>query len=299
MTDENFSMKRSRSQLATIYAPGAFFTFEGGLGACIAHPAARIRADLTQMLKDQILDSINERVRNWQAQGLNCHRETGQPPIDPELVLDAQLRHDGATPRLQGDRLEFLVPDVMNYVPEPLTFVCRRCGLMKDFRNVEEFESKNGTLEEGCPHLRRNEPCRSNWEQLDVVQVHWSGGYQRISTLRNRWDPDRQEIVGNRLQCHCGNKHFLLDRTSPIFSKWRLICSACRSATEVPVLKDPTTLLQRSAKGCSRAATSRSKSTWSPYRTVRIAHTTCRATAFWRLPTKITSRSFRRVEPKI
>ena len=137
MTDENFSMKRSRSQLATIYAPGAFFTFEGGMGACIAHPAARIRADLTDMLKNQIVDSINERVRNWEAQGMNCRREGGQPPVDPELVLDAQLRNDGAVPRLQGDRLAFLVPDVMNYVPEPLTFVCRRCGLMKDFRNAE------------------------------------------------------------------------------------------------------------------------------------------------------------------
>lgn len=242
MTDENFSMKRSRSQLATIYAPGAFFTFEGGMGACIAHPAARIRADLTDMLKNQIVDSINERIRNWEAQGLNCRREGGQPPVDPELVLDAQLRNDGAVPRLQGDRLAFLVPDVMNYVPEPLTFVCRRCGLMKDFRNAEDFETRSGTLEEGCPLRLRNEPCQANWEQLDVVQVHWSGGYQRISTLYNRWDRDRQDIVWNRLQCHCGNPHFLLDRTSPTFSKWRLICSACNSATELPVLKDPTSL---------------------------------------------------------
>jgi hypothetical protein len=31
-------MSRSRNQLATAYAPGSFFTFEGGLGACIALP---------------------------------------------------------------------------------------------------------------------------------------------------------------------------------------------------------------------------------------------------------------------
>ncbi|MCA1551070.1 hypothetical protein I6F36_30005 [Bradyrhizobium sp. BRP19] len=242
MTDEIFTMKRSRSQLATIYAPGAFFTFEGGMGACIAQPAARIEAKLSEMLKNQVLDTINERVRNWEIQGLNCRRPAGQPPVDPELVLDPQLRNDDGAPRLRGDRLAFLVPDVMNYIPEPLTFVCRRCGLLKDFGGVEEFETKSGTLEDGCPHRMQDEPCRSNWEQLDVVQVHWSGGYHRVSTLYNRWDRDRQDIVWNRVQCHCGNSHYLLDRSSPVFSKWRLICSACKSATKLPVLKDPTSL---------------------------------------------------------
>lgn len=29
-------MTRSRGQLATAYAPGALFTFEGGLGACLS-----------------------------------------------------------------------------------------------------------------------------------------------------------------------------------------------------------------------------------------------------------------------
>src|SRR3954465_6186517 len=108
MNDEIFSMKRSRSQLATIYAPGAFFTFEGGMGACIAQPAARIEAKLSEMLKNQVLDSINERVRNWEIQGLNCRRPAGQPPVEPELVLDAQLRNEDGTPRLRGDRLAFL-----------------------------------------------------------------------------------------------------------------------------------------------------------------------------------------------
>jgi hypothetical protein len=241
MTDENFSMKRSRTQLATVYAPGAFFTFEGGMGACMAHPAARVRADLSEMLKNQILDSINERVRSWELQGMACRRTDGQPPVEREFVLDNQLRRDGE-PRLQNDKLEFLLPDVMNYVPEPLTFVCRKCGLMKDFKNVTEFEAKSGELTEGCPHLLKNEPCKSNWEQLDVVLVHWSGGYHRISTLFNRWDRDRQDVVWGRIRCHCGNPHFLLDRSAPIFNKWRLICSACNSATELPTLKDETSL---------------------------------------------------------
>ena len=117
MTDENFSMKRSRAQLATVYAPGAFFTFEGGMGACMAQPAARVRADLSLMLKNQIVDSINERVRSWDIQGMTCRRADDQPPVEREFVLDSQLRREGEHPRLQADRLEFLVPDVMNYVP--------------------------------------------------------------------------------------------------------------------------------------------------------------------------------------
>jgi hypothetical protein len=242
MTDENFSMKRSRAQLATVYAPGAFFTFEGGMGACMAQPAARVRADLSLMLKNQIVDSINERVRSWDIQGMTCRRADDQPPVEREFVLDSQLRREGEHPRLQADRLEFLVPDVMNYVPEPLTFVCRKCGLMKDFKNVGEFETRSGTLEEGCPHLLRNEPCKSNWEQLDVVLVHWSGSYHRVSALFNRWDRDRQEVTWGRMRCHCGNPHFLLDRSSPVFKKWRMICSACNSAAELPVLMDESSL---------------------------------------------------------
>ncbi|MEY9618086.1 hypothetical protein [Bradyrhizobium ottawaense] len=47
MTDEIFTMKRSRSQLATIYAPGAFFTFEGGMGR-VHRPAGRAHRGQTQ-----------------------------------------------------------------------------------------------------------------------------------------------------------------------------------------------------------------------------------------------------------
>jgi hypothetical protein len=242
MTDESFSMKRSRTQLATMYAPGSFFTFEGGLGACIAYPAARTRADLTPTLKNQIMDSINARVQSWYVQGRACRRSQDQPPVESEFVLDAQFRRENDRPRLNADRVEFLVPDVMNYLPEPLTFVCRNCGLLKDFKNVGDFEAGKDSLEEGCPHRFKGDLCRANWEQLDVVLVHWSGSYHRISTLFNRWDRNKGEVVWGRIRCHCGNPHFLLDRASPIFNKWRLVCTSCRSATELPVLKDEATL---------------------------------------------------------
>jgi hypothetical protein len=242
MTDEAFSMRRSRTQLATVYAPGAFFTFEGGLGACIAYPAARTRADLTQTLKNQIIDTINARVQSWDVQGRACRRSQDQPPVEPEFVLDAQFRRENDRPRLNAARVEFLVPDVMNYVPEPLTFVCRHCGLLKDFNNVADFEARRESLGEGCPHRFKGNPCRANWEQLDVVLVHWSGSYHRISTLFNRWDRDKGEVVWGRIRCPCGNPHFLLERASPVFSKWRLVCSSCRSATELPILRDEATL---------------------------------------------------------
>jgi hypothetical protein len=34
------TMNRSRNQLASAYAPESFFTFEGGLGACISRSSA-------------------------------------------------------------------------------------------------------------------------------------------------------------------------------------------------------------------------------------------------------------------
>jgi len=54
------TMSRSRNQLATAYAPESFFTFEGGLGACIAHSAIGESITLSDPTKDQIFERINQ-----------------------------------------------------------------------------------------------------------------------------------------------------------------------------------------------------------------------------------------------
>src|SRR5260370_11605440 len=106
MIDENFSMKRSRAQLATVYAPGTFFTFEGGMGACMAQPAARVRADLSLMLKNQIVDSINERVRSWDIQGMTCRRAGDPPPVQREVLQHSQPPRPPDPPRPPAPPLE-------------------------------------------------------------------------------------------------------------------------------------------------------------------------------------------------
>src|SRR3546814_13193918 len=52
-------MSRSQPQLATAYAPGAMFTWEGGKGACIAAPVEGATIDFSarSTRQDQIFDS--------------------------------------------------------------------------------------------------------------------------------------------------------------------------------------------------------------------------------------------------
>ena len=57
------TMSRSRNQLAAAYAPGAFFTFEGGLGSCIAVPDQSDQVDqapIQDPTKEQIVLRLRE-----------------------------------------------------------------------------------------------------------------------------------------------------------------------------------------------------------------------------------------------
>jgi hypothetical protein len=55
-------MTRSQPQLATAYAPGAIFTWEGGKGACLSVPidGAAIDFSARQTRRDQIIESLQE-----------------------------------------------------------------------------------------------------------------------------------------------------------------------------------------------------------------------------------------------
>ena len=57
------SMKRSQGQLANAYAPGAFFTFEGGRGACMSrvNPSAPGHEMILQREhQQQVIARLNE-----------------------------------------------------------------------------------------------------------------------------------------------------------------------------------------------------------------------------------------------
>src|SRR6516162_4259067 len=92
------SMTRSRTQLSTAYAPGSFFTFEGGLGACYSIPdQAEIpdKADISQETKEQIALRLREVWQSW----LDRAMTAGTPKYlaKPLQCLDAKL--------LRGDKL--------------------------------------------------------------------------------------------------------------------------------------------------------------------------------------------------
>ena len=62
------TMTRSRGQLGSAYAPGAFFTFEGGLGACISLPDFSAKDDdapIHAVTKAQIILRLQEVWQSW------------------------------------------------------------------------------------------------------------------------------------------------------------------------------------------------------------------------------------------
>ena len=79
-------MTRSQPQLATAYAPGAIFTWEGGKGACLSVPidGAAIDFSARQTRRDQIIESLQEFCQNWLARGMAINRDA---PIYEQQLL--------------------------------------------------------------------------------------------------------------------------------------------------------------------------------------------------------------------
>src|SRR5260370_12048844 len=79
-------MTRSQPQLATVYAPGSIFTWEGGKGACLSVPidGAAIDFSARQTRRDQIIESLQEFCQNWLALGVAINRV---PAIYAEQLL--------------------------------------------------------------------------------------------------------------------------------------------------------------------------------------------------------------------
>src|SRR5688572_29686713 len=86
------TMSRSRNQLATGYAPESFFTFEGGLGACISHSAIGESLTLNDATLDQIFERINEIGRAWFSSAvLAREHDPSKPPVTPIQCVDIGL----------------------------------------------------------------------------------------------------------------------------------------------------------------------------------------------------------------
>lgn len=223
-------MIRSRNQLATAYAPEAFFTFEGGLGACIAEsdrdPDYHL-AIASPTTQSQILQRVEELARTWFQRALHCRAPDG-PPVPPELCVDREFLNDArdGIRRPGAHRVVFLDPIQMGYRPAPLAFRCRHCQLFRSYETVQRLHRDLDQLAPAhCPHPKH--PARCDWQQLDVIFVHWSGEWHSPTPGRYEWNAaeKRVRLIGDR--CGCGSSDFELNTDSAAIGRWYFRCARC------------------------------------------------------------------------
>lgn len=220
------TMARSRGQLGTAYAPGAFFTFEGGLGACISIPDLSATVDdapIQPATKSQIILRLQEIWHSWFARAYAVGG--GGRQIDPRQCLDEALLKGASVVPLGADRLAFLSPLRMGYAPAPLTFVCNKCRLFKRFESAHELVSNMGQLRKTrCTAANARGPCQ--WRQIDVIFVHWSGEWMPVTPGRWEWDDRNNTLRLNGEECNvCGGRQFGLNTDSPRIGQWHFYCA--------------------------------------------------------------------------
>lgn len=242
------TMQRSRNQLATSYAPESFFTFEGGMGACIARSVAGEPLELSAPTRQQIYERIEELAKAWFDMA-KAARANAPDKLQPEpaqcvgpYLLDPSRRHV----EVPGwGRLLFTKPTQMGYTPAPLAFVCRACGKFQDFEKLADLDTAlEGFMRtEKCLRAAATGPC--DWEQLDVVFVHWSGKWVAPFPGQWQWDRKNARVYRKRSSCDCGSTRFTLNRRSPSIGDWFFECasSTCRRRlSEKWLQNDPETL---------------------------------------------------------
>ncbi|MBB6187571.1 hypothetical protein [Rhodanobacter sp. MP7CTX1] len=222
-------MNRSRNQLATAYAPESFFTFEGGLGACIARSSVGESLQLSESTKDLIFERMNELGRAWFGAAMSARDgDPNRPRIVPAQCLDQVLLDSTRTEfQLPGqDRIYLCRPSHMEYTPAPLTFVCRTCGIFRDYETLSELDRNLDRLSSAnC--LNPKQVGRCDWEQLDVIFVHWSGHWEAAFPGQWHWSDRDNKVVKRRDSCVCGSQLFKLNRRSAGIGDWFFECAEC------------------------------------------------------------------------
>lgn len=228
-------MTRSQPQLATSYAPGAMFTWEGGKGACIAAPVDGTPIDFStrQTRRDQMVETLVEYCRNWLARGMAISANRPAPVREVQL-LDAcfynPMRQGSAGVDIALDRFEFLRPERMGYLPGPLVYRCDHCEIVREY--ISPAHQLAEPLPTRCPGKGNGDgggECR--WRQLDVVYVHWSGELEGLSPFRNT--VNAAGVVQKIPRCQCGATDFRLFKQGNQFSRWRFKCTGCGTEKEV------------------------------------------------------------------
>lgn len=243
------TMSRSRGQLAAAYAPGAFFTFEGGLGSCIAQPdyeTGATPANISPTVRNQIVMRFEDAVKSWYETAINCRRgDVSKPPVHPAQCVSRSLINSSYTGVRNIDAAHFVFasPDRMGYAPAPLTFVCNKCGRYRYFASVEEFAKRKATsLNVKC--LDSGASCQ--WRQLDVIFVHWSGHWEPVRPGKWNWDgatKSVQEPFDRCPQCHQTEFRLETRHSESAIGGWYFTCASCGAADPKGWIKnDPATI---------------------------------------------------------
>jgi hypothetical protein len=223
------SMQRSRSQIATAYAPHSLFTFEGGRGACMALPSSANRPiELPHITMRTIGEQVQEYFSAWADRAQRGNNLAH--PVPPELAVDRRVLVDGVV-RVRTGEFTFQIPDFAGYLPFPLSFTCGRCGLYRASRGVDTLERDAERFRNACPSGTAR--CSDDWEQLDVVLTHWSGEVEPITPAYRYWASDRQEVRELDRCQYCDGERFYLRRPPGPLAGWHFECVKCRASRQI------------------------------------------------------------------
>ncbi|MGB4108039.1 MAG: hypothetical protein WBK55_09650 [Alphaproteobacteria bacterium] len=221
-------MQRSRTQIARSYAPGALFTYEGGLGCCVSVPISAPVTPSSPAVQRQLFEHLQEYVESWLQRGLNCR---ATPSVLPEQCVDGAFLDFKNEPIADPGKFVLTQPSRIGFVPDPLVFVCSDCSKIVEFNSLEDLALRwpNTELREDC--LSENK--RHKWRQIDVVFAHWSGNYCGLSPHRWVMGPDGNTHQLKKCQ-NCDHEEYkLITKSSPSMSDWRFQCVNCLTPKDV------------------------------------------------------------------
>lgn len=270
-------MSRSRNQIASAYAPESFFTFEGGLGACIAKAIPTKEVALGYTSINQLYERIEELARSWYDQAIVCRdAQPEKAPVLPSQCIDRAFLNGDRTgyESLTSSKMVLMQPSKMGYVPAPLTFVCETCKLVRSYDTLAKLEADLPILtnSDRCPHPKGNcgKPC--DWRQLDVLFVHWSGSWVKAMPHQYHWDSKKKEVVLRYEECSCGCKDFTLEKSkSGAIGDWFFRCASCNKPVSDKWLQnDPETLEMLGEKITSAEIYTHARMEVTPYRASNV-----------------------------
>lgn len=213
-------MQRTKHQLATAYAPGAIFTFEGNLVVCESHPLASYPStNVDEYTKSTILNNIEERARSWLSVG-----EAIDTAYSAEMCLEKDFLNEVGTDfsnSLNSKLFGFVEPVSMAYEPTLLSLYCNHCKRVKPFKNIKELDKfQNDLGVNKCAEFSADGQC--NWRQLDIIFVHPNGNWQEPTPLINRFDNEKGRPYVEGLFCRkgCGSAVKIDDQAAQIGKRY-------------------------------------------------------------------------------